>query len=598
MAQIREGIAEITLPEAVFQTRVFQPAAVNLICGRNGTGKSTFAEQLRHPEQFRFAAEKCGILHFDRHFIRNNIRQYANMPGVLIISRNSAELLALRRSLREKRRRTEELLREQEPARQALEADSAEEMRRLAELCWQRTRSLRERFPALEQQQKDASRLAETLLYTMPRYGDISGISARYQKAFETEARIYPAFRCIAQTHCLDRPAGAELLAEPVVSSRDSAFARFISNLHAADWVQQGHIRYAESAAGICPYCQQKLPADFEAKLADCFDSAFQQTLQALNRFQAQYRQAANELFLPLQENLKTCLPDYDYTRYSDLLKLLRQTISTNLERIRHKLQNPSECVRLEPVAMLNESINREIIKINKAVRKNNQFKTESRKIRSDSLKEILAYIAYILRDDIAVYQSRRAQIEMCRQLLDEQRAAYQAELDALSAQYRECAAQNADPDTAVRTMNKLLAAAGFSDFRLERRSSLTYAVVRPNGAPAGMLSEGEQRFLAFLYYYHLLLAESENGTPHIAVIDDPFTALDREAAGIVCKLIQKLLPLCGNTAAPLVQIFVLTCQPPYHLAFVQAALQKEIPASFCIFRKTAKGTQIEPMNL
>ncbi|MBR3043045.1 MAG: AAA family ATPase [Oscillospiraceae bacterium] len=596
MRHIPEGIAEITLPQTVFQTGICTPAAVNLICGKNGTGKSTFAEQLRHPEHLRFAAAHCEILHFDRRFIRNNIRQYANMPGVLIISRKSAELLALHEQIAEKRRQAERLLREQAPEREKLRAESEAQKQRFAESCRRRTQRIRAQFPAAMQPDQDMQRLADTLLFTMPRYCDISELRARYRRAFETEAQKYPEFRCIEKPHLLDHIEGAELLSEPVLSSRDSAFAQFMNRLHAADWVQQGHAHFSQQAEGICPYCQQKLPADFDAKLRACFDDVYQQSLRSLEQFRERYRQAANELYLPLQENLKTRLPDYDYSRYSDMLRYLRQIISANLERIGRKLENPSETIRLEPVTQHNDSINREIIRINKAIRQNNEIITESRRLRRESTAEILAYLAYQLRDESAAYQSAKAGLALRLEMLDEQCAALQAEQNALTEQLRQMTAQASDPDGAVRTMNKLLSAAGYAGFRLVRSSDrLTYTVLRENGQTAGALSEGEQRFLAFLYFYHLLLAGAADGTPRVAVIDDPFTALDRDAAGIVCRLLQKLLPQCGKTPSAPAQIFVLTCQEQYYRAMVHSAQQMDVQAECCIFRKTPDGTLIEP---
>ena len=57
----------------------------------------------------------------------------------------------------------------------------------------------------------------------------------------------------------------------------------------ASDWVRDGHTHYAGVAGGKCPYCQQKLPANFEADIAATFDAQYQQDIRDLGQFQATY---------------------------------------------------------------------------------------------------------------------------------------------------------------------------------------------------------------------------------------------------------------------------------------------------------------------
>lgn len=76
-----------------------------------------------------------------------------------------------------------------------------------------------------------------------------------------------------------DGRSAGDLLDKMIVSSSDTTFEKFIKALGttASDWVSDGHTHY--SAAGKCPYCQQKLPAHFEDDIAACFHAQYQQDI-------------------------------------------------------------------------------------------------------------------------------------------------------------------------------------------------------------------------------------------------------------------------------------------------------------------------------
>lgn len=72
----------------------------------------------------------------------------------------------------------------------------------------------------------------------------------------------------MAQVVVLDDLSGLPLLAEAITSSDGTEFARFMKILNASEWVRRGHDAYVHKADGKCPFCQQKLPDDFETFVA------------------------------------------------------------------------------------------------------------------------------------------------------------------------------------------------------------------------------------------------------------------------------------------------------------------------------------------
>ena len=596
---IRNGIVQIRLPDAVFETTVLNPSAVNLICGKNGTGKTAFASALRNTDTLTFAdgtsAGNYELLHFDRRFAETQIRQYTALPGIISVSRESAEFLAHRSRLHKQLQNAESRIEKCRADIAALSAEEAGQKGAFSEACWKRSAVLRERFSGALRGKASPQRFAKALLFTVPRFRDFSELTAEYKRAFETETQRYPLFQFIPEPDAPDCLPGLALLSEPVVSSTDSQFAQFINRLHAADWVRQGHLHYSKAAGGFCPYCRQKLPADFSAQLAACFENTYQDAVQKLQQLYEQYRQAANAIYIPLRNNLKHCMPGYDYGYYIRCMKSLRQLLRSNLEQISRKLENPSLCVETAPVSAETDELNRIIRRINTAVSRNNQIITAHKTLQRQSAENIMEYIAFELRDEIALYQSQQSVLSLQRTAAEEVLAAEEERHALLSQNLRSCILAAGDPDAAVSTMNRLLEKAGFRDLRLAQQedSPLTYQVLRGSGNAVSMLSEGEQYFLAFLYYYHLLSAEPGNNKKRIAVIDDPYTGLDAEAADTVCRLLRTLLRNCGSESSPLTQLFVLTCRTQYHQAMTDAAVQEAVPFSEFCLRKQQERTII-----
>lgn len=140
---------------------------------------------------------------------------------------------------------------------------------------------------------------------TKPTDHDLAELERLYDVAFDDSARAYTEFKKAAATTYGSLP-GKDLLDRMIVSSSDTPFAKFMKALGdtASDWVRDGHTHYAGAAGGKCPYCQQKLPANFEADIAATFDAQYQQDIRDLGQFQTVYERETREIVRVLQANL------------------------------------------------------------------------------------------------------------------------------------------------------------------------------------------------------------------------------------------------------------------------------------------------------
>lgn len=145
----------------------------------------------------------------------------------------------------------------------------------------------------------------------------------------------------MAQVVVLDVLSGLSPLAEAVMSSDGTEFARFMKMLNASEWVRRGHDAYVHKADGKCPFCQQKLPDDFETSMASAFDESYQESLNTLRTLQSNYDTKMKALVALYQGNLDNAYPKAEELAvYRTKLAELQSRILENNQLIADK-----ECI-------------------------------------------------------------------------------------------------------------------------------------------------------------------------------------------------------------------------------------------------------------
>ena len=102
------------------------------------------------------------------------------------------------------------------------------------------------------------------------------------------------------------------------------------------------------------------------------------------------------------------------------------------------------------------------------------------------------------------------------------------------------------------------------------------YKVVRPDNNVAVRLSDGENHFLSFLYFYSLVKGCDSTGSrkEKIIVIDDPVSSLDGNALFIISSIVREMIEICYNNSDYrahkvkgdfIRQLFILTHNAHFH---------------------------------
>lgn len=113
----------------------------------------------------------------------------------------------------------------------------------------------------------------------------------------------------MAQVVVLEDLSGLPPLAEAIKSSDGTEFARFMKMLNASEWVRRGHDAYVHKADGKCPFCQQKLPDNFQTSMANAFDESYQESLNTLRTLQSNYDTKMKALVALYRGNLDNAYP-------------------------------------------------------------------------------------------------------------------------------------------------------------------------------------------------------------------------------------------------------------------------------------------------
>ena len=577
--KMQAAITSITLNSRTYHNVTVTPTLINFFFGKNGTGKSTIAQQITNGSEVVPDLADYEVLVYDRDFITRNLKEDEGMPGVFSVNEGNIEkqqeittkestLSELRTQYNEKK--TEYNEKASHPT--ALRAT-------LDDTCWKATANLRKNYPlAMKNKRSSKSSFVDELLRVKTaKECNVDELKTLYSTAFGSDSTIYPKLN-MAELLSTEKIPGFDLLAKSIVSSADTPFADFIRAIGATDWIRQGHERFSHAAGEKCPYCNQTLPADYEQQIASCFDAQYEIDCRALHTFKNDYEAAANAVINILQANTNNTFPRNDFAEYNGKLETLISKIELNKNKLNDKIASPTTSISLERVNNLLQEINTIIEQLNASIESSNNIISSKQAKQEECKTTLWNYMAFLVQDDVKSYNNSLATINTELQQLTQTMNSLANNGNTLKSEITKLSSQIVNIDSTMNSINKKLADSGFQGFRVEKKADdpNKYMIIRDDGSPAHGLSEGERNFIAFLYFYHKVLGrESADSTfkDRIVVIDDPVSSMDSSALFIVSSIVRELISICFNNGsaadanAPrfIKQIFILTHNAFFH---------------------------------
>ena len=572
-----------------FHNEEFYPTYINFFFGKNGAGKSSLADAFRHPECLEWKQNvvpaNYSILVYDRTFVQSNLADYGNLKGVFTLSQENVDARQKIDEASQKRSKVTQDGKDAAEARDKKHGELALLLDNFRNVCWEGTREYRKDYDATQDKKKSKERFADEVLsgkHSAVDHDD-KAIQELYGVAFDPDARKYSLFKSSAELTDSYDLSGLELLGEAVTSSEGTGFARFMKTLNASEWVRKGHDAYIHRTDGKCPFCQQKLPDDFETAIASAFDENYQNALNGLKTLQANYEARTQALIDIYKANLDGAYPRADkLTDYEKKIAELETCVVENNQLIADKIASPVKVIALKDSDAIIAELDALISDINRQIQSNNDIVAAKSSKQEECNRMVWEKIAFLLKDYVSDYLASKKKIEDEEKILQGKVKDLQDEYRTLTKKINSLNAGMVNTADTVQSMNGYLKDSGFEGFSLHEKEGIKggYEVIRDDGSPARNLSEGERNFIAFLYFYHVvrgMQSEEESGKNKIVVIDDPVSSMDSSSLFIVSSLIREMISVCANVADPvenenpeftgkyIEQIFILTHNAYFH---------------------------------
>lgn len=564
MEKLKSEITSVVVSDATFKKNspTIHPTFINYFFGNNGTGKSTIAKTIKSGDGVMFKngdnLNDYEILLYDQNYIDENVKEHDGLPGVFTVNKKNAEIEKEIASLLESEEQSWEKINEATSSIEALENRQNTLEEHIKSKCWKKTKSIRMQFVKTQNGYRSSKKkFFDEVRRHDAKEHDIKQLDNLYSIAYSRSARQYPLFNEIRAINVLDNVSGSKILSKKIVNSADTNLAIFLKQIGATEWARQGYDKFHERTNGRCPYCSQLLNPDFESEFIRSFDDQYESNRHELNEFLKKYRDSANKLFLSLVQKPDPLYPDINMEEYNDKLRLIKSLITSNIDKIQSKIDEPTRVVVLEKIGPLLDELSHLITKFNKSIIENNEIVTSLNQKREECQQKTFEYLANILKIDIEEFDSANKDINEEIQSKNKVRQAASDNINGFKKKIRQLNKQTVETETAMNNINLMLKSSGLQGFHLIPKQEMpgtlirNYEIVRnDSGHVAKNLSEGERNFIAFLYFLQQVYGNnstSEEVKKKIIIIDDPVTSMDSGTMFIIGAEIRKLIEICRN---------------------------------------------------
>lgn len=560
---------------------------VNFLFGPNGSGKTTVSRALADPSRFAGTTlEWCsspgvlGVKVYNRDYVNDTLTAAGHLPGVFLLGKASVEIQA---ELDELTGVSGSIATAQDAVTRD-ETSLAKKIRDVAAVrdelrnaAWARRASV----PAeLGEMFTGYNNNKEKLLDRLLEVAEAFPTAPEGFDALKAEAAAVLAENAQPTTELpLSRPIrledapGFDLLGIPVVGSAAVQLAPLIQQLQNADWVQRGR-HYLDQTGGLCPYCQQGIPAGLAEQLDAYFDGRYTQQVDQLKALQQHVLGWAAGWRIYLDELLtKAGVSEHLNVDRLQTARLQLEQVLTQLDTaIASKISSPAAVVTVpDPAPEVGEII-AIVSEANTSIRTFN-LRLKNRAAAKKALLDRcwVVFARATLAAEVGRYEGAMPGHLAGKLRIEERKATSEADLQAKRERLREVQAMVTSSKPIIETINRLLISVGFHSFRLAESTAVSdgYSLVRANGdVAAETLSEGERTFITFLYFLQSLQGASQDEAELddlVAVIDDPISSLDSDVLYAVSTLVRRLVADIAAGTGRVRQMVLMTHNAHFH---------------------------------
>lgn len=353
-----------------------------------------------------------------------------------------------------------------------------------------------------------------------------------------------------------------------IIGRNDIEIGKMIEALGISDWVREGRT-HIEEAEGRCPFCQQPLPPDFEAKIGEYFDAQYSADIQELQAMAHQWGETAQQILEKLDGIEASGNPFLEMESFLLVEKQFRLRIENISNAIQNRLKEPGKAMPAQEVESEIDNLQSLLERAAQETVKRNTLIDNLARNRKQLKEDVWHYLLSKNAETLSPIFKTKDNLRKKQKGLEEQSTQKEHDKFALIAKLHEFEANLTDVKPTITAINRCLQSFGFTSFHLAPSGEHAYKIQRQDNTDVlDTLSEGERSFVTFLYFYHLLhggFTEADIEANRIVVIDDPVSSLDADVLFIVSTLVRRCIEEARNNTGRIKQVFLLTHNVYFH---------------------------------
>ena len=559
---------------------------INFVYGPNGSGKTTISRLIAAADRFPSCAVKwkngdpLPTFVYNSDFVEENFSQ-EKIKGIFTLGKDDIGIGEKIEKIGEEIAALDKTV---SGLKTALEGENGDggKKRELEDLesefektCWKQKTKHDEHFKiAFKGYRGDRSRFRDKVLeeskYGAAELKPIGYLKKKAEDIFEDNPSEIDPVPSIGKDDILRllRHEKNPVLGKKIIGKEDVDIGAMIHRLGNSDWVKAGRTYFDGEA---CPFCQQKTPKEFEKSLNEYFDETFEEDMETLKRVADSYEADSEEIRKQILSVMKAD-PGFLNIGAMEAGKVaLDRILEGNARRIEEKKNRPSLEAILETVSGVIAEMEGLVKEANDAITEHNESVRNIDRETEELTKQVWKYIVEEeLKDAIERYEKDRRELKRSIGKIKDEICSMLQKRDGKKREIEGLEKERKGVQRTVDEINSILSSVGFGSFRLARADGENfYRVVRNGGTDAKeTLSEGEKRFVTFLYFYHLLKgSQSSDGVARdcVVVFDDPVSSLDGDILFVISSLIKRVFEEIREGEGNVRQAFVLTHNVYFH---------------------------------
>ena len=567
-------IKEIKLMDvASFKNEVLiYPKKINFFYGSNGTGKTTISKYINNP--YSTSYNNCCIsldnnsaenLVYNKDFVDINFNNYSMIKGIFTLGKDSRDIIKQLNSISEEKNSYLTKINGLRNKYEKIESKFELDQKKFSNYCWTNKKDFNDNFSIFFKgfvgKKNDFSKLCLSIKRSENKSFSMQELKEKYNMIFEKN--IFPIKKCTIDTNInLNNVEGLELLKEKITGRSGLQISNLIEKIGNSDWVKSG-LKFTEHTDGLCPFCQQQIPQKTIEMLNNLFDETYNDMIERIKKAKKMYNSICANLIENLNNEIDFYSSFFDVKTLEFSVKDFTKIIEDNDLLFYKKIESPSLEISLLNTDTVLKRITEEVINLQEKISKHNIIANNLDKEKAQLKEQVFDLLYDKTKNFIVDYNKNKRGFEKGKKNLDSLVNKHRNEILRLTSEETKLRSSMSGISNTIDSMNKVLNSFGFDDFHFELNDKSSYKVVRKNGSPVeNTLSEGEQRFISFLYFYQLVygtLNKNEVKRNRIIVIDDPISSLDSNILFIVSTLVKKIIDDCLNHKNKIEQVFVLT---------------------------------------